>query len=83
LVIGHYADAVVKQPNSGRTPLTADDIAMIQGFGRVTFQPGSWDKRFATDMAVLLQQRRLITDGQRANVQRMAHKYRRQMPRRK
>lgn len=74
----------VKRTPTGQTPLTADDIAMIQGFGRVTFQPGSCDERFTTDMAVLLELRRVrdITDGQRANVQRLAHKYLRQMPRR-
>jgi hypothetical protein len=68
-----------------RTPFTDDDIAMIKGFGRVVFTPASSDKRFAKDMIRILetQPRSGLTDRQREGVQRFAHTYRLQMPRRK
>jgi hypothetical protein len=67
-----------------RTDFTARDIARIQGFGRVTFLPESWDKRFTDEMQRLLEGHSDagITDAQRAQVRRIARKYRRQMPRR-
>ncbi len=43
---------------------------------RCSFLPGSWDKRFARDMAA----RTEFSPRQAANIARLAWKYRRQMP---
>lgn len=45
---------------------------------RVTFLPGSWDKRFARDMASLGEYD-LLTERQQEQVERMAHRYRKQL----
>lgn len=48
---------------------------------RCTMLPGSWDKRFARDMAALAAARdSTISPTQAANIDRLAWKYRRQMP---
>lgn len=48
--------------------------------GRCTMLPGSWDKRFARDAAAIAERGGTLTDSQARNVERLAWKYRRQMP---
>lgn len=45
---------------------------------RVTFLPGSWDKRFARDMH-RLGEYDLLTPRQQQQIERMAYRYRRQL----
>lgn len=48
--------------------------------GRCTMLPGSWDKRFARDVAAITERGGTLTASQAKNVERLAWKYRRQMP---
>lgn len=50
----------------------------IQALSGCTMIPGSWDKRFVTDM--LERSPATLTENQRNQVRRLAYKYRRQMP---
>ncbi len=47
---------------------------------KCTFLPGSWDKRFARDMAAAAKISADLTTKQAAHVLRLGHKYRRQLP---
>lgn len=58
--------------------MTYERIA-IEALARCSFLPGSWDKRFARDMAATAEDYRL-TAKQRQCLWKMAWKYRRQMP---
>lgn len=58
-----------------RRPLTAEEAQAIQALQRVTYLPGSWDKRFARDVSYLT----TITEKQAAQVRRLVHRYRRQI----
>ena len=57
--------------------LTADRARALAG---VSYLPGSWDKRFARDVAAIAAAGGTLTDKQAANVDRLAWKYRRQLP---
>ncbi len=48
---------------------------------RVTFLPGSWDKRFVRDMATLGEYD-LLTPKQQTQIERMAYRYRVQLNKR-
>ncbi len=50
----------------------------IQALSGCSMIPGSWDKRFVTDM--LERSPAALTENQRNQVRRLAYKYRRQMP---
>lgn len=58
--------------------MTGAYVHLISALSKCTFLPGSWDKRFARDMAGLFPGGDL-TEKQRANVLRLVHKYRRQL----
>lgn len=56
------------------------DRALIAALARVHYHPGSFDKRFARDMAQRAQQPgATLSDRQRACLQRMRQHYRRQL----
>lgn len=57
-------------------------IAIARALGDCFFLPASWDKRFARQMAYVAEHSpdKDLTDKQIANLIRLAHKYRRQMP---
>lgn len=62
--------------------MTPAMIGIARHLGRCTFLPGSWDKRFARDIAALAEHSpdKDLTDRQAAHLLRLTHKYRRQMP---
>lgn len=59
---------------------TEKEIALA--LGNCTFLPGSWDKRFARDLAFAAKNSPDVafTERQAAHLLRLAHKYRRQLP---
>ena len=62
--------------------MTADyrNGKIARALAACTFPPGSWDKRFARDMAARSTTDLGFTERQRVHLLRLAHKYRRQMP---
>jgi hypothetical protein len=70
-------------------PTTAAERLIIRQLSFVTMLPGSWDKRFARSMESRLQAKAEkgetleITEKQAEQLLRMAHRYRRQIERRK
>jgi hypothetical protein len=62
--------------------VTPRQIDTARALGRCSFLPGTADKRFARDLAFLAEHspEREITERQALNLQRLAWKYRRQMP---
>jgi hypothetical protein len=57
-------------------PMTELERSLAQALARCIFLPGSWDKRFAHDMAA----RSNVTEKQAANITRLAWRYRKQLP---
>lgn len=62
--------------------MTEAERRIARALGLCSFLPGSWDKRFARALAFLEEHdpEHALTERQRANLARLAHKYRRQMP---
>lgn len=62
--------------------MTEPERRLARALNRCTFLPGSWDKRFVRAMAFLEEHGPAhdLTEKQAANLARLAHKYRRQMP---
>jgi hypothetical protein len=56
----------------------ANDRAMA--LGHLNYLPGSWDKRFARAVASAAAAGTPLSEKQAANVERLAWKYRRQLP---
>jgi hypothetical protein len=56
-------------------------VAVAKALRRCTFTPGCWDKRFARAMSAIADEDfdRRFSERQRANLIRLAHKYRRQL----
>ncbi|NUQ07033.1 MAG: hypothetical protein HUU31_24340 [Anaerolineae bacterium] len=63
--------------------MTPEQIAQAKALVRCTFLPGSYDKRFAKDMAfyAVHQPGRELTEKQAALLEKMMHRYRRQLAR--
>jgi len=61
---------------------TGEKLIAQQLQEKVTFLPGSYDKRFARDIAYLVTNYpdRDLTVGQRGHLYKLLHKYRRQLP---
>lgn len=62
--------------------MTPAERSIAIALGRCSFPPGSWDKRFARDLASVAERSPEIayTERQAAHLLRLAHKYRRQLP---
>jgi len=62
--------------------MTPAERSIAIALGRCSFLPGSWDKRFARDLAIVAERSPEIayTERQSAHLLRLAHKYRRQLP---
>lgn len=58
--------------------MTPDQAAVAEALSRCTFLRGSHDKRFARDLAAYIYLD--LTERQAAHLNRLAWKYRRQMP---
>jgi hypothetical protein len=58
-----------------------DYETLIRQLSRCKFLPGSWDKRFVRDLAARLHPGETLelTDNQRAQLDRLAHSYRKQL----
>lgn len=58
------------------------DIAAerAKALARLSYFPGTWDKRFTRDVAAIVTAGRELTEKQAENVERLAWKYRRQLP---
>jgi len=52
----------------------------VRALSRCTFLPGTRDKRFARDMAIIVDAGCPLTIKQVEHINRLARKYRRQMP---
>lgn len=63
-----------------RRPADEDELAMAAALARCSFTPGSWDKRFARDVAAQLRATAYITQRQAESLRQMVHRYRRQLP---
>lgn len=63
-------------PTTGARPMTEKERATAQALAQCRFLPGSWDKRFALDMAA----QSTVTEKQAQNIARLAWRYRKQMP---
>lgn len=63
--------------------MTEHEVALARALGNCTYVPGSSHKRFARNMAFLVEAdpARELTDQQRSYMEIMAWRYRRQMPR--
>jgi len=71
-------DTVIKRLE--RFPITPYDIMAIAALDRCTYLPGSFEKRFARDMAALYKQDNpQITGRQRAWLWKQVYRYRRQI----
>jgi hypothetical protein len=57
-----------------------DELTMARALAGCSFTPGTWDKRFARDLAAQLRATEQITQAQAENLRRMVHRYRRQIP---
>lgn len=68
-----------------RRPATEEEVAKIRRIWMCNFLPGSWDKRFARDLAGAVMAAGeageifMITEGQAEQVERLYHRYRRQI----
>lgn len=60
--------------------MTPRHYESLQALKQCTFLPGSFDKRFVRDLSALPQDTEL-TEKQAANVERLAHRYRKQIGR--
>lgn len=58
-----------------RRPMSEKERELSHALTRCIFLPGSWDKRFAHDVA----RQSLITEKQAASIAQLAWKYRRQL----
>jgi hypothetical protein len=58
------------------------DIAAkrAKALASLSYLPGTWDKRFTRDVAAIVAAGRELTEKQAQNVERLAWKYRRQLP---
>ena len=52
----------------------------IRVLATLSYLPGSWDKRFVRDVNAIVAAGESLSPKQRENVDRLARKYRRQMP---
>lgn len=66
------------RPAIPRRPMTADELAMARAVSpnRVTYLPGSPDKRFAWTICSATE----ITEAQASYLHRLVYRYRRQIP---
>lgn len=72
----------MSEPKS-RRPMTDDERAIADALRGVTFQPASFDKRFARSMiAEAAEPATGITEPQAVLLRKFAHRYRRQLPKR-
>ncbi len=62
--------------------MTSDEIKIALAFNRVTFLPGSFDKRLASNMSGIAEHspESPITEKQSEWMYRLLYKYRRQIP---
>ena len=63
-----------------RRGMTADELELARGLGACTFSVGSFDKRFARDLAGAAAGDQLISDKQAALLPVKVVRYRRQIP---
>ena len=61
----------------GWQDIAADRAWALAG---LSYLPGTWDKRFTRDVAAIVAAGRELTEKQAASVERLAWKYRRQLP---
>ncbi|WP_337846795.1 hypothetical protein [Sphingomonas sp.] len=52
----------------------------VRALAGLSYLPGSWDKRFVRDVNAIVAAGQPLSPKQRENVDRLARKYRRQMP---
>lgn len=67
---------------NARSPMTREErwLALALEPNRITYLPGSWDKRFARSLAEKARQDdATLSARQRDQMHRMAHRYRRQL----
>lgn len=79
-VPGRYSPDQPTHPRAGQAG--EGDIAADRArwLATLNYLPGSWDKRFARDVAAYVAAGRPLSEKQVANVERLAWKYRRQLP---
>ena len=67
---------------AGAVEPAMSDLANKQAIalGRCNFLPGSWEKRFTRDVAAIAERGGELTPRQQENVERLAWKFRRQLP---
>ena len=65
-----------------RHPMTDEQRDMARALGQCSFLPGSWDKRFARDMAAMAEDPdAALTRRQAETLMEVCHRYRRQIGR--
>jgi hypothetical protein len=62
--------------------MTPDQIQIAKSFNRITFQPGTWNKRFAKTMAAIAENKPEyeISSGSDEWLYRLVYTFRRQIP---
>lgn len=67
-------------PKAPYRPMTVEEVGLATRLGQCSMLPGTFDKRFTRDMASHAQvQHPVITDKQAETLQRLRHRYRRQL----
>jgi hypothetical protein len=65
-----------------RSPITADEVRLLNALAACKFHPGAADRRFVLHMAAATKRRTSLelTEGQRAYLWRLGFRYRHQLP---